>query len=103
MKTLDDIIIVINDHVTIIPAGTTISEKKQEAGMSEKERKTYNKKHDSNLKPSVSKSWAKKSNKAAGRRKSFCARMTGQKEMHNIDCRKTPDKKICKSLRDWDC
>jgi len=102
MKLLEDIIIE-HDRFTIIPKGTHVFEKKQEAGMSKKERKSYNKKHGANLKPSVSKSWAKKSDKAAGRRKSFCARMTGQKEMHDIDCRKTPDKKICKSLRDWDC
>jgi hypothetical protein len=103
MKTLEDIILTINDSIVHIPSGSIIYEKKQEAGMSAKERKAYNKKHGSNLKPSVSKSWASKSDKAAKRRKSFCSRMTGQKEMHNIDCRQTPDKKICKSLRDWDC
>ena len=37
------------------------------------------------------------------RRKSFCARSKGQKDMHNIDCTKTPDKKICKARKRWRC
>ena len=37
------------------------------------------------------------------RRKSFCARSKGQKDMHNIDCSKTPDKKICKARKRWRC
>ena len=37
------------------------------------------------------------------RRKSFCARSNGQRKMHNIDCSKTPDKKICKARRRWRC
>ena len=45
----------------------------------------------------------KKGSKAAGRRKSYCARSAGQKSMHNIDCSKTPDKAICKSRKRWNC
>jgi hypothetical protein len=45
----------------------------------------------------------KKGGKAAGRRKSYCARSNGQKKMHNIDCSKTPDKAICKSRKRWNC
>ena len=26
-----------------------------------------------------------------------------QKDMHNIDCSKTPDKEICKARRRWKC
>jgi hypothetical protein len=37
------------------------------------------------------------------RRRSFCARSNGQRKMHNIDCSKTPDKKICKARRRWRC
>jgi hypothetical protein len=73
-----------------------------EGGLNAKGR-AYYKSKGHNLKPPVSKKQAKKSPKSAGRRKSFCSRMGGQKKMHNIDCRKTPDKDICKSLRKWDC
>ena len=41
--------------------------------------------------------------KIAKRRKSFCARSNGQRKMHNIDCSKTPDKKICKARKRWRC
>ena len=41
--------------------------------------------------------------KRAKRRKSFCARSNGQRKMHNIDCSKTPDKKICKARKRWRC
>ena len=41
--------------------------------------------------------------KRAGRRKSFCSRSNGQRKMHNIDCSKTPDKRICKARRRWNC
>ena len=43
------------------------------------------------------------SGKRAGRRKSFCSRSNGQRKMHNIDCSKTPDKRICKARRRWNC
>jgi len=74
-----------------------------EGGLNAKGRAYYKRKTGANLKPPVSKKQAKKSKKSAGRRKSFCSRMGGQKRMHNIDCRKDPDKDICKSLRKWDC
>ena len=73
-----------------------------EGGLNAKGRKFY-KKQGHNLKPPVSKEKAKKSPKSAKRRKSFCSRMGGQKKMHNIDCSDDPDKRICKSLRKWDC
>jgi hypothetical protein len=37
------------------------------------------------------------------RKKSFCARSEGQKNMHNIDCSKDPDKAICKARKRWRC
>jgi len=41
--------------------------------------------------------------KDAKRKKSYCSRSEGQKDMHNIDCSKTPDKAICKARRRWKC
>ena len=37
------------------------------------------------------------------RRDSFCARSKGQQEMHNINCRKTPEKRLCLARRRWKC
>tara|TARA_B100000700_G_scaffold113471_1_gene127528 strand:- start:360 stop:668 length:309 start_codon:yes stop_codon:yes gene_type:complete len=45
----------------------------------------------------------KKGSKAAKRRKSFCARSAGQARMHNINCKKTPKKRICAARRRWKC
>ena len=57
-----------------------------------------------NLKPPVSRKQAKKSPKAAARRKSFCARMKGMKK--KLTSKKTardPNSRINKSLRKCDC
>ena len=45
----------------------------------------------------------KKGSKASKRRKSFCARSAGQAKMHNINCKKTPNKRICQARRRWRC
>jgi|TARA_R110000772_G_scaffold199695_1_gene310330 hypothetical protein len=45
----------------------------------------------------------KPSGSRAKRRKSYCARSEGQKKMHNIDCSKTPKKRICAARRRWRC
>ena len=37
----------------------------------------------------------KKGSKAAKRRSSYCSRSKGQMKMHNINCKKTPNKRIC--------
>ena len=67
----------------------------KEGGMSDKERKAYNRKNGSNL---------KRAQPGGGKRRtSYCARSKGQMDMHNIDCRKDPDKPICKARRDWNC
>jgi len=106
MKILEDLVIVDNSGVSMIPAGTVVHEKKKDfnlksdhksdkGGLTEKGRKAYNKATGSNLKAPQP--------EGGSRKKSFCARMTGQKEMHNIDCRKDPDKRICKSLKRWKC
>ncbi len=57
-----------------------------------------------NLKPPVKKAEAAKSEKAANRRKSFCARMTGMKnKLTSEKTAKDPNSRINKSLRAWDC
>ena len=37
------------------------------------------------------------------RKKSYCARSAGQMRMHNVNCSKTPDKRISKTRRRWKC
>ena len=45
----------------------------------------------------------KPGSKDAKRRKSFCARSLGQMKMHNVNCKKTPKKRICAARRRWKC
>ena len=72
-------------------------------GMSQKSVDAYKRENPgSKLKTAVT-GKVKKGSKDAKRRKSFCARSKGQKDMHNIDCTKTPDKKICKARKRWRC
>jgi hypothetical protein len=84
-------------------AGVKKEYQNPEGGLNEKGRAHFKRTEGANLKRPVSQQQAKKSPKAAGRRKSFCARMGGMKKQHNIDCSKDPDKDICKALRKWDC
>jgi hypothetical protein len=57
-----------------------------------------------NLKPPVKAAEAKKSPKAAGRRKSFCGRMCGMKsKLTSAKTARDPNSRINKSLRAWDC
>jgi hypothetical protein len=94
----------INDIVLYgLDEGVAKKYQNPEGGLNAKGRAHFKRTEGANLKPPVSKKAAKKSPKKAGRRKSFCARMGGQKRMHNVDCRKDPDKDICKALRKWDC
>ena len=75
-------------------------------GMSQKAVNAYKREHPgSKLKTAVTTkpSKLKKGSKSSKRRSSYCARSKGQKDMHNIDCTKTPDKAICKSRRRWNC
>ena len=72
-------------------------------GMSQKSVDAYKRENPgSKLKTAVT-GKVKKGSKDAKRRKSFCSRSKGQKDMHNIDCTKTPDKKICKARKRWKC
>lgn len=68
---------------------------KEGAGMTEAGRKAYNKKTGGNLKAPQPGGGA--------RRTSYCARSLGQMKMHNINCSKTPDKRICAARRRWKC
>ena len=69
--------------------------KSEKGGLTEKGRKAYNSATGSNLK--------RPQPEGGPRKKSFCARNKGQIDMHNIDCRKTPDKRACKARRRWKC
>ena len=72
-------------------------------GMSQKSVNAYKRANPgSKLKTAVT-GKVKKGSKDSKRRKSFCARSKGQKDMHNIDCSKTPEKKICKARKRWRC
>ena len=78
--------------------------KNPSGGLSAAGRKFINRTTGSNLKPPVSAKQAKKSPKAAKRRKSFCARMGGMKK--KLTSKKTandPKSRINKALRKWDC
>ena len=67
----------------------------QGAGLTAKGRAKYNKACGSKLKaPQPS----------GGKRKSsYCSRSAGQMKMHNINCSKTPKKRICAARRRWKC
>ena len=69
--------------------------KSDAGGLTEKGRKAYNEATGSNLKAPQPEGGA--------RRDSFCARMGGAKKDHGIDCKKDPEKRICKALRRWNC
>ena len=71
-------------------------------GMSQKAVNAYKRENPgSKLQTAVTEK--KPKGKRAKRRKSFCARSNGQRKMHNIDCSKTPEKKICKARKRWNC
>ena len=71
-------------------------------GMSQKSVNAYKRENPgSKLQTAVTEK--KPTGKRAKRRTSFCARSKGQKDMHNIDCTKTPDKRICKARKRWRC
>lgn len=84
------------------PAWTRKEGQNPEGGLNEKGRASA-KAQGMNLKPPVSKKQAAKSPKSAARRKSYCARSAGQAAMHGISCAKTPEKRICKARRKWEC
>ena len=82
------------------PAWTRKEGKNPEGGLNAKGRKSA-KAQGMNLKPPVSAEQAKKSPKAAARRSSFCARMSGVKGAMK-DEKGRPTRKAL-ALRKWDC
>ena len=72
------------------------------AGMTKKGVAAYRKANPgSKLQTAVTE--AKPSKTRQKRRSSYCARSEGQAKMHNIDCRKTPNKRICRARSRWRC
>jgi len=69
--------------------------KSEKGGLTEAGRKSYNKATGGNLKAPQP--------EGGPRKRSFCARNKGQIEMHNIDCKKDPEKRACKARRRWKC
>jgi len=75
--------------------------KNPSGGLNAKGRASYK---GGTLRPPVSAKQAKKSPTAAGRRKSFCARMSGMKsKLTSAKTANDPNSRINKSLRKWDC
>lgn len=69
--------------------------KSKKGGLTEAGRKAYNRATGSNL---------KRPQPGGGKRKkSYCARSKGQMKMHNINCSKTPEKRVCLARRRWAC
>jgi len=68
---------------------------KEGAGMTAAGREAYNRQTGGNLKAPQP--------EGGSRQKSYCSRSRGQMEMHNINCSKTPDKRICAARRRWKC
>ncbi len=73
----------------------TKKHKSEKGGLTDAGRKKYNRETGSNLK--------RPQPEGGSRKTSYCARSMGQKKMHNIDCQKDPDKRICKARRRWKC
>jgi len=79
-----------------------VNRKDKTDGMSQKAVNAYKRENPgSKLKTAVTEK--NPTGKRAERRKNFCSRSNGQRKMHNIDCSKTPEKKICKARKRWRC
>ena len=79
-----------------------VNRKDKTDGMSQKAVNAYRRENPgSKLKTAVTEK--NPTGKRASRRKSYCSRSAGQQKMHNIDCSKDPDKRICKARRRWNC
>jgi hypothetical protein len=75
---------------------------KSGAGMTKKGVEAYRKANPgSKLQTAVTES--KPSEGRQKRRSSYCARSEGQMKMHSINCRKTPNKRICRARARWKC
>lgn len=88
------------------PAWQRSAGKNPKGGLNAKGRASYNKANPGKpgLKPPVKAAQAKKSPKAAARRKSFCSRMEGMRAKNtSAKTARDPNSRINKSLRAWDC
>tara|TARA_R110000868_G_scaffold334498_1_gene595231 strand:- start:2342 stop:2617 length:276 start_codon:yes stop_codon:yes gene_type:complete len=82
----------------------TKKDKNPSGGLTAAGRAKYNRATGGNLQAPVSAEQAKKSPKAAARRKSFCSRMEGmKKKLTSAKTAKDPNSRINKALRKWDC
>ncbi len=72
------------------------------AGLTSSAVRKINRKTGGNLQTAVTESKPRTKARAA-RRKSYCSRSKGQMKMHNINCSKTPKKRICAARRRWKC
>ena len=97
-----------------VPEETNLSEyaidakghKSSEGGLTQKGVDAYNRKTGGNLQTAVTTppSKLKPGSKAANRRKSFCARMSGMKKrLTSAKTANDPDSRINKALRKWNC
>ena len=78
--------------------------KNPKGGLNRKGRASYKRQTGGTLKAPVFAKQAKKSPKAAARRKSFCARMKGmKKKLTSAKTARDPNSRINKALRKWDC
>jgi len=85
------------------PAWQRSEGKNPEGGLNAKGRASA-KAQGHNLKPPVSAEQAKKSDKSAARRRSFCARMSGHKRKNTSSkTANDPNSRVNKALRKWDC
>ena len=83
------------------PAWQRKEGKNPKGGLNAKGRASYNKATGGNLKPPAPKP---KTKADAGRKASFCARMTGMKKKLTGSAKAAdPNSRINKSLRKWDC
>ena len=92
---------------TKTPAWTRKAGKSESGGLNQKGVDSYKRANPgSKLKTAVTTkpSKLKKGSKAANRRKSFCARMSGMKKKNTSSkTANDPDSRINKSLRKWNC
>ena len=72
-------------------------------GMSQKSVNAYRRENPGSKLQTAVTGKVEKGSKDANRRKNYCSRSKGQMKMHNIDCSKTPEKKICKARKRWRC
>ena len=79
-----------------------VNRKDKTDGMSQKAVDAYRRENPgSKLKTAVTEK--NPTGKRKERRNNYCDRSDGQRKMHNINCSKTPKKKICKARKRWRC